>query len=82
MPELTMTRESELLFEELAEDAPNWGGEPLINGNVEVGPARKGNLTHLKKMGLITTFTDEGCSYVQFTKRGKGYAKNFFGLEV
>ena len=82
MTTATITPASEALFEELANDAVNWGGEVLINGNVLVDKAREGNLTHLKKLGLITTFVDEGLSWVQFTERGRGWAKNFYGVEI
>jgi len=72
--EMTLTAESHALFMEFAEDAGNWGGMPMVNGNVSVTQAQKGNLTDLKKNGLITTFVDEGISWVSFTATGKAYA--------
>ena len=68
---INFTSESKKLFDELVEDSPNWGGEVLVNGNVKIDEQRKGNLTHLKKLGLVKTFIDEGLSWVQFTELGK-----------
>ena len=61
-----LTPDSLDLFLGLAEDAPNWSGSPLVT----VTPAQRGNLTHLKKAGLIETFEDEGCSFAIFTDAG------------
>lgn len=59
------------LFKALVEDAPNWSGTPLIT----VTPAERGYLTHLKKLGLLTTFVEEdGCSFAAFTDAGKALA--------
>jgi hypothetical protein len=66
----TLTAASLALFLELAGDAPNWSGSPCLNGNVEMNTALKGNLTDLKKNGLLTTYCDEGCTWVQFTEAG------------
>lgn len=68
---ITLTPDSLELFKTLVEDAPNWSGMPLIT----VSPAEKGNLTHLKRLGLITTFVeDDGCSFAIFTDEGIAYA--------
>jgi len=72
--EVTLTEHSHLLFIELANDAGNWSGTPLFGGNVGDEVSDKGNLTDLKKKGLVTTFEDEGCSWVVFTEVGKAYA--------
>lgn len=60
------------LFELLARDSGNWGGMPLFNGNVQLLGERedRGLLTHLKRAGLVTTQTDEGCTWVLFTAAG------------
>lgn len=63
---IELTPDSLDLFLGLAEDAPNWSGSPLVT----VTAAGKGNLTHLKKLGLIETFEDEGCSFAIFTEAG------------
>lgn len=69
-PTTNMTPASLALFLSLAEDAPNWSGSPLVT----VSPGERGNLTHLKKLGLIETFEDEGCSFAVFTKTGVALA--------
>lgn len=69
-----LTPASEALFLELARDAGNWGGTPLLDGNVSTDAASRGNLTDLKVKGLITTFRDEGCTWVDFTRAGKQLA--------
>jgi len=58
------------LFLELAHDAGNWSGTPLV----EVTPAERGNLTHLKVAGLLTTHTDEGDTFAAFTSAGRALA--------
>jgi hypothetical protein len=67
------------LFLSLAEDAPNWSDSPLVT----VTPAQRGNLTHLKQSGLITTFEDEGCVFAIFTEAGcKLAAEHGFTVNV
>lgn len=58
------------LFIKLAEDAKNWNGMPLL----DITKSEQGNLTHLKKLGLLTTEHDDGCDWVVFTERGLEYA--------
>lgn len=67
---IALTHDSLELFLGLAEDAANWSGTPLVT----VSPAQRGNLTHLKKLGLIETFEDEGCTFAIFTDAGKELA--------
>lgn len=66
----TLTPASLELFLGFAEDAANWSGYPLVT----VTPEQKGNLTHLKKLGLLDTFVDEDCSFVVFSESGKALA--------
>ena len=66
----TLTPASVALFTALAEDAPNWSGTPMV----DVSPQERGNLTALKKAGLLTTFTDAGCVFAEFTPAGAAYA--------
>lgn len=77
MPNLT--KRSLDLFLALARDAANWSGCPMIGGNVgntkEEREQNRGNITQLKKEGLITTFTDRGDSFVEFTEEGKKLAQ-------
>jgi hypothetical protein len=70
-----ITDTSRELFAELAADAGNWGGTPLLDGNVGTDRHTRGNLTQLKKAGLISTFTDEDRNtFVEFTHAGAEYA--------
>jgi hypothetical protein len=71
----TLTAASHALFIAFAKDAGNWGGTPMVNGNVTVTQAQKGNLTDLKKAGLLTTFVSDDLAWVDFTDAGKTYAK-------
>ena len=70
-----ITERSHQLFMAYANDAGNWGGTPLVGGNVENTAEDRGNLTQLKKAGLIETSTDEGSIWIKFTSKGKDYAK-------
>ena len=79
---IKLTTESESLFHELADDADNWNGQPLINGNVTVDKAREGNLTDLKVKGLLVTDEDEGLTWVRFTEAGVAYAKDNYGIDL
>ena len=71
---ITMTEETEKLFTELVNDAANWSGMPLWDGNVSGGKERRGNLTNLKRLGLVKPQTDEGCTWVCFTAAGNKLA--------
>jgi len=73
-PDQLLTATSYKLFCDLANDAGNWSGEPMLGGNVGSDAALRGNIADLKKKGLITTFRDEGCTFVQFTDAGVAYA--------
>jgi hypothetical protein len=66
-----MTSQSLDLFIAYAKDAGNWNGTPLVGGNIGGdAKAQRGNLTQLKQDGLIRTFIDEGCTWVEFTDAG------------
>lgn len=71
---IQLTAASLELFKALAKDAPNWAGSPLLGGNVATDAASRGNVTDLKSKGLITTFRDEGCTWVDFTAAGRELA--------
>jgi len=49
-----ITSESKRVFIAYANDAPNWNGMPLVGGNVGGSKEERGNLTQLKRAGLIT----------------------------
>jgi len=72
---IDITQASRDLFFEFARDAINWNGQPLVNGNVQMSREQRGNLTQLKRAGLLTTDTDEGCIWVQFTEVGVAFAR-------
>lgn len=61
-----LTIETQNLFISLVEDAAEWGGQPLI----DITKEQRGNLSDLKKKGLIETFRDEGCDWAIFTPAG------------
>lgn len=67
---MNITATSLELFLAYARDAGNWSGTPLVGGNVGGGKEERGNLTQLKRAGLITTFRDGGDTWVDFTPRG------------
>ncbi len=70
-----LTKGSHELFMAYAEDSCNWGGSPLVGGNVESSTVNNGHLTDLKKSGLIRTVKDDGDVWVEFTESGIEYAK-------
>ena len=64
-----LTADSHKLFMSLAYWAPHWNGQPII----DISPADRGNLTDLKRKGLIITVTDEGATHAIFTEAGIEY---------
>jgi len=71
-----ITPESQRVFVMYARDSVNWSGTPLVGGNVGGSKEERGNLTQLKRAGLITTFFDEGFTWITFTEKGRAYAKS------
>lgn len=71
-----ITSESKRVFIAYANDAPNWNGMPLVGGNVGGSKEERGNLTQLKRAGLITTDVDEGLTWISFTGKGKEFARS------
>ena len=69
------------LFLDYARDAGNWSGTPLIGGNVGGSKEDRGNLTQLKRAGLITTFEWEGDKWIDFTDAGRALAAEH-GVEL
>jgi hypothetical protein len=76
-----LTAKSLALFLDYARDADNWSGTPLVGGNVGGFKQDRGNLTQLKRAGLIRTFTDEGNTWLSFTDAGKALAAEH-GVQV
>ena len=68
--EETITPRSLDLFLEYARDAGNWGGSPLVGGNVGGTKEDRGNLTQLKKAKLIRTFRQDGFDWIMFEPAG------------
>lgn len=81
MMNIELTEASKKLFLAYAKDAGNWSGTPLVGGNVGGSKQDAGNLTDLKKKGLLSTFESEGLEWVQFSDLGIEYAKAN-GVEV
>ena len=71
---MTITQDSLTVFLAYARDAGNWGGTPLVGGNVGGGKEERGNLTQLKQAGLITTQREGKDSWLFFTEAGKALA--------
>lgn len=78
---IQLTPRSLELFLAYAEDAGNWGGTPRVGGNLGGGRKDSGNLTHLKKAGLITTAVDDGDVFIYFTAAGRELAAEN-GIEI
>jgi len=72
---INITERSKQLFIDYANDAGNWGGSPLVGGNVGGSKEDRGNLTQLKQAGLVETEVDEGNTWLYFTDDGKTFAK-------
>jgi hypothetical protein len=73
-----MTDETAKLFRSIVEDLPNWTGTtPCFN---HLNAARRGNLTDLKKLGLVTTFRSDGDDWIELTPAGEDRAREL-GLE-
>ena len=75
MNQTQITERSRELFLEYARDAGNWSGTPPVGGNVGGSKEDRGNITQLKRAGLITTDVDEGETWIHFTDQGRVYAK-------
>ena len=72
---MNITEQSKALFLAYAKDAGNWNGMPLV-GSVHVGNARedRGNLTQLKRAGLVVTEKEPGYTWLMFTNEGIEFA--------
>ncbi len=66
----SITEASKALFITFCKDSGNWAGNPMI----DITPEQCGNLTQLKKSGLLGTFRSDGCDFVSFTSDGIAYA--------
>lgn len=68
MSDIVLTEKSLELFLAYARDADNWSGNPWLDGNVTLTKSDRGNLTQLKRAGLLTTESDAGDEYIVFTE--------------
>ena len=68
-----VTDKSLALFLEYARDAGNWNGTPLVCGSKE----NRGNLTQLKRAGLVVTEFDshDKNTWLMFTQAGRDLAR-------
>jgi len=73
---MKITEKSEELFNKISKDACNWSGVPML----DITKEERGNLTQLKKVGLLTTDLDEGIEWVYFTDTGikKGESLGYY----
>jgi hypothetical protein len=78
---MNITEKSLSVFIAYAKDASNWSGTPLVGGNVGGSKEERGNLTQLKQAGLLTTFTERGEAWIEFTESGKALALTH-GIEI
>jgi hypothetical protein len=69
-----LTEQSLALFLAYAQDASNWSGTPPVDGNVAGTAEGRGNLTQMKRLGLITTFRYDSAAWVDFTPEGRALA--------
>jgi len=76
-----VTDRSLALFLEYASDAGNWSGTPLVGGNVGGSKEDRGNLTQLKRSGLVTTDASEGHRWLIFTQAGRELARDH-GIKI
>jgi hypothetical protein len=76
MNQARITETTKALFLAYAKDADNWSGTPMVGGNVGGSAEERGNLTQMKKAGLVTTFNDEGCTWLRFTPEGVKFARD------
>jgi len=76
MQTIDLTRHSLDLFVMMWLDAPNWSGTPLIGGNFDITKEERGNLTDLKRRGLVTTSRSGSETWVHFTDKGVTFAES------
>lgn len=75
---IALTPATQNLFRSLVLDAGNWNGSPLFDGSKE----ERGNLTHLKRQGLVASFVSDGCVWVHFTAKGVELARSLYGVDL
>jgi len=88
----SLTPKSLEFFVEYVNDAGNWSGTPLFNGNVTVTSERadRGYLTACKAAGLMTSFRESGrengtgnsLTWVEFTDLGRALAAHVCQIDL
>jgi hypothetical protein len=68
----TITEASAKLFEAIIKDAGNWGGTPPCYNHIN--KQTRGNLTQLKRAGLVSTFDSDGDEWIYIEDAGKAEA--------
>lgn len=77
---MKLTQSSRQLFEQIVKDLTNWSGaSPCFNYITAQG---RGNLTDLKRKGLVTTFKVEGEEWIKLTQAGKELAEKIYGCDA
>ena len=74
MTTTTQTDATLARFIEYARDARNWGGTPLVGGNVGGDTADKGYIVNMKLRGWAKTYLEGADAFLRFTAEGKALA--------
>lgn len=74
MNKTPMTEATERLFRDIFADQYNWSGTPPCFNHITA--ATRGNLTDLKKRGLVTTFRSDGEEWIEITEAGNALGLN------
>ena len=79
-----LSEASAALFTALAKDACNWSDQPMIgpDSNINTDLSQRGNITDLKRKGLICTVTEHRATFVCFTQEGAVLATEVAGRKV
>lgn len=75
MENIKLTDASLKLFLFYAEDAGNWAGTPYLNGNRTFTKEDRGNLTQLKKAGLLRTSGPGNSAFIIFNDSARALAR-------
>lgn len=78
---MSITETSLKVFLAYAKDSKNWAGMSPIGVHVGGSKEERGNLTQLKKAGLITTMNSDRHDWIIFTAAGRKLAAKH-GIEI
>lgn len=65
---MTLTKLEAGFIKDVASATFDWDGQPLFGEAIDDSPRNKGLLMSLKKKRFVTTFSDDGCVYIQPTR--------------